>query len=171
MDSRFAIFLMIMGGTDTYLTDCPVECFQQSEAPARLNIQYGDTYFQENIIGDEWYISYDAPLRYGAFQPTAGASITSNNDMWFGAGAKWSTENTIGGPIYIELALMPGLYLQRDGPNIGFPVQFRGALGAGYHFDNGASVSVFYDHRSNAELSKINPGIETVGIRLSYALD
>jgi hypothetical protein len=171
MDSRFAIFFLIMGGTDTYLNDCQTECFQQNEAPERLSIQYGDTYFQENIIGDEWYISYDAPVRYGAFQPTAGASITSDDDMWFGAGGKWSTENTVGGPIYIELSLMPGVYLRGDGPNIGYPIQFRGALGAGYHFDNGASLSMFYDHRSNAELSEVNSGIETVGVRLSYQLN
>lgn len=171
MDSRFAIFFLIMGGSDTYLNDCPTECFAQSTAPERLNVRFSDTYFQEEVIGNELYISYDAPRRYGAFQPTTGASITSDNDIWIGAGGKWSTENSINSPIFIEMSLMPGLYLRGDGPDIGFPLQFRGALGAGYHFDGGASISVFFDHRSNAELSEINPGIETLGVRLSYELD
>lgn len=171
MDSRFAVFFFIMGMTDTYLNDCPTDCTQQSPAPERLHLQFGDTYFQEEVIGTEVYGIYDLPKRYGAFQPTIGASLTSNNDFWMGAGGKWSTERVTDSPIFIELSLMPGLYVRGDGPDLGFPVQFRGALGAGYNFDNGASISVFFDHRSNANLSEVNSGIETLGVRLSMTLD
>lgn len=171
MDSRFAVFFFIMGGLDTYLNDCPTECLQQSQAPERVHLQYGDTYFQEDVIGTEIYGIYDLPKRYGAFQPTVGASLTSDNDLWFGAGGKWSTERITDSPVFIELSLMPGLYLRGDGPDLGFPVQFRGALGAGYRLDNGASLSVFFDHRSNANANEVNPGIETLGIRLSMELD
>jgi hypothetical protein len=171
MDSRFAVFFMIMGGLDTYLNECPTECLGTSPAPERLHIQYGDTYFQEDIIGDELYISYDLPKYIGAVQPTLGASLTDTEDLWFGAGGKWSTERITDWPVYIELSLMPGIYLQGEGENIGYPLQFRGSLAAGYHFDNGASVSVVFDHRSNANITEWNPGIETLGIRLSYAID
>ncbi|MDP5359215.1 MAG: acyloxyacyl hydrolase, partial [Paracoccaceae bacterium] len=78
MDSRFAVFFFIVGMTDTYLNDCPTECFQQSDAPERVHLQYGDTYFQEDVIGSELYAIYDLPKRYGAFQPTVGASLTSD---------------------------------------------------------------------------------------------
>jgi hypothetical protein len=171
MDSRFAVFFFIVGMTDTYLNDCPTDCKQQSEAPERVHLQYGDTYFQEDVIGTELFAIYDLPKRYGAFQPTVGASMTSNNDFWAGAGGKWSTERVTDSPIFIELSLMPGLYVRGDGPDIGFPLQFRGSLGAGYNFDNGASISVFFDHRSNANLSELNSGIETLGVRLSMTLD
>ncbi len=171
MDSRFAVFFFIVGMTDTYFNDCPTDCKQQSQAPERLSLQYGDTYFSEDVIGTEIYAIYDVPKRYGAFQPTVGASLTSNNDFWMGAGGKWSTERVTDSPIFIELSVMPGLYVRGDGPNIGFPLQFRGALGAGYNFDNGASISVFFDHRSNANLSEVNSGIETLGVRLSMTLD
>ncbi len=171
MDSRFAVFFFIMGGMDTYFNDCPTECFQESTAPERVSIQYGDTYFQEDVIGDEIYGIYDLPKRYGAFQPTIGASLTSDNDFWVGAGGKWSTERISDSPIFIELSLMPGLYLSGDGPDLGFPLQFRGALGAGVNFNNGSSLAVFFDHRSNANASETNPGIETLGIRYSYAFE
>lgn len=171
MDSRFAVFFFIMGGLDTYLNDCPTDCTQQSVAPERISLQYSDTYFQEDVIGTEIYGIYDLPKRYGAFQPTMGASLTSNNDLWIGAGGKWSTERITDSPIFIEMSLMPGLYVRGDGPDIGFPLQFRGALGAGYNFDNGSSLSVFFDHRSNANLSELNSGIETLGIRYTYTLD
>jgi len=171
MDSRFAVFFFIMGATDTYLNDCPTQCLQQSQAPERFHIQYGDTYFQEDDIGEEFFVSYDMPRRYGAFQPTAGFSLTTDNDLWFGAGGKWSTERISDSPIFIELSLMPGLYLQGDGPDLGFPVQFRGALGAGVNIGDTGSLAVFFDHRSNANATELNPGIETLGIRLSYRLE
>lgn len=171
MDSRFAVFLMIIGGTDTYLNDCPTECFQQTEATERVHLQYGDTFFQEDDIGEEIYAIYDMPKRYGAFQPTVGASLTTDNDFWMGAGVKWSTERISDSPIFIELSLMPGLYVSGDGPDLGFPVQWRGSLGAGINFGDTGSMSVVFDHRSNANASATNPGIETLGIRLSYQLD
>ncbi|MEO1640712.1 MAG: acyloxyacyl hydrolase [Pseudomonadota bacterium] len=170
MDSRFAVFFFILGTTDTYLNDCPTACLQQTEAPERFHIQYGDTYFQEEVIGDEVFVSYDYPRRYGAFQPTAGISLTSDADLWVGAGGKWSTERISDSPIFIELSLMPGLYFKDDGPNLGFPLQFRGSLGAGVNIGDYGSLSVFFDHRSNANATETNPGLETLGIRLSYQI-
>lgn len=170
MDSKFAIFFIIMSSTDTYLNDCPTACFQQSQAPERVHVQYGDTYFQEDDIGEELFISYDMPKRYGAIQPTIGASLTTGDDFWVGAGGKWSTERISDSPIFIELSLMPGLYLRGEGPDLGFPVQWRGSLGAGVNFGDTGSLSVFFDHRSNANATEVNPGIETLGVRLSYQL-
>ena len=171
MDSRFAVFFFIMGGLDTYMNECPTDCASQSPAPARLQLQYGDTYFQEEVVGTELYVSYDLPKYIGAIQPTVGASMTDTNDLWFGAGGKWSTERTTDWPVYIELSLMPGIYLQNEGEDLGFPLQFRGSLAAGYHFNNGASVAVVFDHRSNADFAELNPGIETLGVRFSWEMD
>jgi hypothetical protein len=171
MDSRFAVFFFMVGWSDTYLNDCPTECLRETQAPERLHVQYGDTYFQEDVIGDEIFVSYDLPRRYGAVQPAVGASLTNENDFWIGAGGKWSSERISDSPIFIELSLMPGLYLPGDGPDLGFPVQWRGSLGAGVNFGDTGSLSVFFDHRSNANASEVNPGIETLGIRLSYQLD
>lgn len=170
MDSRFAVFFLLIGGTDTYLNECPTDCFAQSEAPERVHVQYGDTYFQEDIIGEELFVSYDMPKRYGAFQPTVGASLTNDGDFWFGAGGKWSSERISDSPIFVELSLMPGFYARGDGPDIGFPIQYRGALGAGVNLGDVASLSMFFDHRSNANASDLNPGIETLGIRYSIEL-
>ena len=167
MDSRLAVFFFIMGGLDTYLNDCPTDCFQENDATAQISLQYGDTYFQEEIISDEIYVTYDLPKTYGAFQPTVGVSLNNDNDLWFGAGGKWTTKDTVDGPIFIELALLPGVYSSSDGPDLGFPVQFRGSLGAGINTFNGGSVMVVFDHRSNANATETNPGIETLGIRYS----
>ena len=171
MDSRFAIFFFIMSGLDSYLNECATDCIGESPAPPRVQLQIGDTYFQKEIIGSESYVSYDLPRYYGAVQPTTGISMTNTGDLWFGAGGKWSTERVSDGPIFVELSLMPGIYLDANGEDLGFPLQFRGSLGAGYHFDNGLSLSLVFDHRSHANIVQYNPGIETLGLRLSYRLD
>ncbi len=170
-DSTFAWIFFLVGGTDAYLNDCPTNCFRQTEAPASIHLQYGDTYFQEDVIGDEVFVSYALPKRIGPFQPTVGVSKTSDDDVWVGAGANWSTDRVDGGPFFIEVGLMPGIYLQDDGPNLGFPVQWRGSLSAGLTIAETASLSVVYDHRSNANASETNPGIETIGVRLSYKFE
>ena len=170
-DSTFAWIFILVSATDGYLNDCPTDCFQQTDAPARIHLQFGDTLYQEESIGDELFISYDLPKRIGPLQPTLGMSLTSDNDLWVGAGAKWSTERISDSPIFIETSVMPGFYMQGDGPDLGFPLQWRGALGAGIKFGDVGSLSVFLDHRSNADLAELNPGIETVGIRFSYQLE
>jgi lipid A 3-O-deacylase len=127
--------------------------------------------FQQDSIGTEIYATYDLPRSYGAFQPVAGASATTDGALWLGVGAKWTTQNVIDSPFFVELSFMPGLYVQGDGPDLGSPLEFRGALGVGYRFDNGASLTVLTDHRSNGDLARINPGLETVGVRFAMQLD
>ena len=58
-----------------------------------------------------------------------------------GAGAKWTSENISAGPFFVEASLMPGIYAQEDGPDLGGALQFRSAVGAGYEFDNGATLA------------------------------
>ena len=171
MDGTFAVIFFIVGLTDTYLNECATGCYQLRDAPARAALQISDTYFQSDNISNEIYATYDLARSYGAFQPVIGASATSDGDLWVGAGAKWTTQNVIEGPFFVELSFMPGLYIQGDGPDLGGPLEFRGALGVGYAFDNGASVTVIADHRSNADLGRINPGLETIGVRFAMALD
>lgn len=171
LDTKFGLLFLIISATDAYLNDCPTDCLRESTAPERIHLQYGDTFFQEDDIGEEIYASYDMPKRFGSVQPTFGVSLTTDNDLWVGAGGKWSTERISDSPFFVEVSLMPGIYFSDDGPDLGFPVQFRGSLGAGINFGDVGSLSVFYDHRSNAHASKVNPGIETLGIRLTYQLE
>ncbi|WP_322892471.1 MULTISPECIES: acyloxyacyl hydrolase [unclassified Yoonia] len=171
MDGTFAVIFFIVGLTDTYLNECDKGCFALREAPARVALQLSETYFQSETISEELYATYDFARSYGAFQPVIGASATSDGDLWLGAGAKWTTQNVIEGPFFVELSFMPGLYVQGDGPDLGGPLEFRGALGVGYAFDNGATLTVLADHRSNADLGDINPGLETVGLRFAMPLN
>ena len=171
MDGTFAVIFFILGLTDTYLNECPTGCLAQRDVAGRVALQVSDVIFQENSIGEELYATYDLPRRYGVFQPVIGVRATTDGASWIGLGAKWTSQDRFAGPLFLEASFMPGFYAQGDGPDLGLPLEFRGALGVGYAFDNGATLTVLADHRSNGDLGNINPGLETVGIRFAMELD
>jgi lipid A 3-O-deacylase len=154
-----------------FVNDCPTGCLEQSPTDARLSIQAADVIFQEETISQELYIGYESGRSYGPFQPTFGISGTTDRDMWMGAGAKWTSKNLSVGPFFVEASLMPGVYAQGEGPDLGGALQFRSAVGAGYEFDNGATLSVLFSHRSNADTQNVNPGLETLSLRYAFALN
>lgn len=85
--------------------------------------------YEEETISQELYIGFDSGRSYGPFQPTFGISGTADGDMWMGAGAKWTSKNIGLGPFFVEASLMPGIYAQGDGPDLGGALQFRSAVG------------------------------------------
>jgi hypothetical protein len=171
MDGTLAVIFLVAGLSDMVVNDCPTGCLQQTNTTARFSVQASDVIFQEDSIDQEIYLGYDTGNYYGPFQTTYGASATADGDLWVGVGAKWTSKNINAGPLFIEASLMPGLYAQNDGPDIGGTLQFRSALGAGYEFDNGGTLTVLYDHRSNGDTQALNPGLETLGIRYAFAIN
>lgn len=171
MDGTLAGIFLIASLTDMGLTDCPTGCLAQSDATPRLSFQMAALEFQDEIIGSEFLIGYDFATKYGPFQPTIAASITDAGGTWIGAGAKWTTQEFIAGPVFAEAALLPGLYYDDDEVDIGGALQFRSSLGIGYEFDNGSTVLISYDHRSNADTKPLNPGLETIAIRYAFTFD
>jgi hypothetical protein len=170
MDVTLAAIYLIASLFDMGTTHCPQGCLAGEAAPARLTLQAGDVIFQEDSIGREVYLGYDLDHAYGPFQPTVGLSVTDDGAGWVGLGVKSRFEIGAGG-LFAEGSIMPGYYSAGDGPTLGGTLQIRSALGLGHEFDNGATLSVLYDHRSNADTRARNPGMETLAIRYQVALD
>ncbi len=168
MDGALAAIFVITSLTDMALTDCPTGCLARADAPQRMSLQLGDVRFDEERIGKEFYLGYDLGYKAGPFQPTIGASVTEDGAGWVGVGGKWTSAGILPGPLFIESTLMPGIYFQSDGPDLGGSLQFRSSLGVGYAFNGGATVTVAYDHRSNADTDVTNPGLEVLSVR--YAI-
>jgi hypothetical protein len=169
MDGTLALIWLISSLTDMTLNDCPTDCLDTEKLEPQIFYQFADVQFNEKSIGEEFYLGYDSHRRRGPFRPTYGLSLTSEGDAWFGIGWKWSSQYVNDSPLFIETSMMPGAFMQGDGPDIGGALQFRSAIGVGYEFDNGSKVTISYDHRSNADTQKINPGLETLSIR--YAVN
>jgi hypothetical protein len=170
MDGTLAAIALIVGLTDMGLNHCGTGCLAPNSVDSRIAISGGSVLFQENSIGEELYLRYDFGTTYGPFQPTVGFSATSDGDLWLGAGALW-TAHFPGDDFFLQLYLMPGLYAQGDGPDLGHEIQFRSGFEIGYEANNGWRWGISYDHRSNAELASVNPGVETLQLRLSIPLD
>ncbi|SEO62516.1 Lipid A 3-O-deacylase (PagL) [Salinihabitans flavidus] len=167
MDGTLAALFLIAGLTDMGINHCgDGGCLAQSPETERFSISAGDVDFQKATVSKELYLRYDFGRRYGPFQPVAGASLTADGTAWIGIGAAW-TQRFAGDRAYVQLALMPGLYSQGSGPDLGHAVQFRSGVEVGYETSKGVRFGLSYDHRSNAELSGVNPGMETVQFRVS----
>ena len=172
MDGSLAVIFLLTSLTEMGLNDCQNGgCLDQSSATSRVSVQAAQVFFQEEEISQELYVGYDMDRQYGPFQPTFGASVTSDNAFWFGAGVKWTTRRISSGPFFFETSLMSGLFEQGDDPHLGGNLQFRSAVGGGYTFDNGATLAVLYDHRSNADTNSLNPGLETLSVRYAFVIN
>lgn len=168
MDAALAILFFVSGFTDMALTDCTTSCLNHTQPPARLSFQVTALEHRDNWENREVLLTYDAPMQHGPFQRTYSIGVTATDDIWIGAGVKYTIQPLIPGPLFVETAFQPGLHLHGNGPNIGGALHFRSAIGIGYAFDNGATLAISYDHRSNADRTIPNPGLDTFGIR--YAI-
>ena len=170
MDGALAIIFAIVGLTDMAFNECPTGCLARSEDTSRFSIQAAGVQFNTDWLGSEVVFGYDYGHSFGPFQPTISISATEQGDIWFGGGAKWRQE--IGrSDFFFEGSFQPGVYIRGDGPDLGGAIHFRSALGLGYEFDNGGSILMSFDHRSNGDLLPTNPGLETLAIQYSIALD
>ncbi|MEY1555602.1 acyloxyacyl hydrolase [Yoonia sp. R2331] len=171
MDGTLAAIFFIAGLTDMALNDCPTGCLQLESNDARLFLQASGVEFDREIIGEELGIGYAFARSYGPFQPIVMATMTDQERFWVGAGALWTKPIVANSPIFVEASFMPGYDSGGAGPDIGGNLQFRSSLGLGYTFDGGATLALAYDHRSNADRLALNPGLETISLKLSILLD
>lgn len=169
MDGTFALLFAIVGLTDMGLNYCDTGCLARAPEQERFSIAAGRVQFQEEFIGEEIYARYEMDHRFGPFQNAIGLSVTDTGDAWLGFGQMW-TKDFADGRAYVQLHAMPGIYIQGDGPDLGFLIEFRSGVEVGYNFRSGVRLGVSYDHRSNADIRAVNPGLETLQVRVSIPL-
>ena len=169
MNGTFAVMTLVFGMQDAF-TDCEANCLAKNEVESRIAVSQGSLQFQGNVIGREVYVRYDSSHANGPFQSIYGASYSSLGDIWAGAGHAYRMSAADTG-FYAEVHAMTGIYFQGDGPDLGGPIEFRSGAELGYRFPSGWRVAASYDHRSNAEIFALNPGVETVQLRVSKPLN
>lgn len=121
--------------------------------------------FRDSFNAAEVYVRQSAERDFGLFSLVYGLSVSNQASLWAGGGAALTLGRN--GPIYFEASLMPGLYVQGNGPDLGYPLEFRSGIEAGYHIDFDSRVGVGIDHRSNNEFGDTNPGIDTLYVRFT----
>jgi hypothetical protein len=169
MNGTFAILFALVGLTDMKINYCDTGCLARAPEQERMSLAVGKVQFENDFIGEEIYARYDMDHRFGPFQNSIGVSVTDTGDAWLGFGQLW-TKDFADGRAYVQLHAMPGIYIQGDGPDLGFPIEFRSGVEVGYNFRSGVRLGVSYDHRSNADIRAVNPGLETLQVRVSIPL-
>ena len=166
MDGTLAVIALAASLADMGLNHCGNGCLAEGETERRFSLSTGEVQYQGKKVGSEAYLRYDFGRTYGPFQPAVGASITSHGDIWVGYGATYTAHLADTG-LYAQLHLMPGLYHYGGGQDLGHVIEFRSGAEVGYEAKNGLRVGISYDHRSNADISSTNPGVETLQFRIS----
>ncbi|MCK0144024.1 acyloxyacyl hydrolase [Aliiroseovarius sp. F20344] len=167
MDGTLAILFLLTGLIDMFVNHCDRGCVKPTVEAVRHVASAGALIFEADSIGGEAYYRYDAPISFGPFRPTVGVSFDTLGDVWVGVGAV-NEFRTPQGPAYAELSFIPGWWMRSEGgPVLGYPLEFRSGIEAGFYRESGGRVGVSLDHRSNGELSDPvpNPGLETLLFR------
>ena len=166
MDGSFAVLTIVLGLWDMYFNHCPTTCLARQDQASYLTISNGSLWQHERRIGTETYIRLDTGRFYGPFELTYGASLSSLNDLWGGAGVIYDIP-TRWDNAFFKLHAMGGLYAPGDGPPLGGPIEFRSGIEAGWVTQNGWRYAWSLDHRSSAGIYPSSIGVETFMFRLS----
>jgi lipid A 3-O-deacylase len=159
MDGRLAIIFWIaslFGAEDVrqYPTD-------------ELSFSTGALQFDGALAGAELRASY-YDNRLGRFTTVWDGSITDQGGLWLGYGLYQQFGFNLGQQDYfLGLTFAPGLYIQGGEVDLGLPLEIRSGFEVGTYINDDWRLSLSYDHRSNGDLVALNPGIETIEIRLS----
>lgn len=99
----------------------------------------------------------------------ANGSITSDSDWYIGAGLamRWSWHSGW----FADGSLLAGYYkVGIPGNDLGNDLEFRSLLAVGYELDSGSRLSLAITHKSNASISDVNPGVDTLLLRYHLPL-
>lgn len=111
----------------------------------------------------------------GALRPVIGASVNSSGDTSkFYADGVWQYDltNHLFFAVGLGIAIHNGEkhLVSEDQKALGSTTLFHFPFEVGYRFNRRWSLSVYFDHVSNANMSEENEGLDTLGLRLGYRL-
>jgi lipid A 3-O-deacylase len=110
----------------------------------------------------------------GAIRPMIGTTINfDGNTSKAYAGARWQWERPSSNMFFalgLAVAVHNGETFSSDPEDkqLGRRVLFHDSIELGYRFDAHRSVSLFYEHISNASTADKNQGLDTLGVRYGY---
>lgn len=167
MDGRLAIafWLMSLASSDY---DGNKFAVHHGDAAHQLTFSQGFLLSRGHKVGGEARLTYRFDRVLNRFNPVLDFSVGTGGATFIGAGLYEQTDFLIGDQTFFAgFSFVPGLYAHGNGFDLGYPIVFRSGMELGYRTQNGMQFSISYDHRSNAGLGHINPGIESLQVRIS----
>lgn len=113
------------------------------------------------------------PFLLGTIRPAIGATISTRGDTSHGyLGARWQAELPLG--LFFGIGLGAAIHDGHTLPDsetrkaLGSRVLFHIPAEIGVRLDAHNSLSVYFEHTSNAGLANYNEGMDRIGIRYGY---
>ncbi|MDD7973314.1 acyloxyacyl hydrolase [Roseinatronobacter alkalisoli] len=121
---------------------------------------FGSIGNQLSVGSAEGQVRYIGEPYFWGLQPVAGVSLAGNGSGYVGVGAAYTLRSQQGS-LFARLTGMAGIYKRGGGRDLGGSLQFRTALDVGMTAASGMEFGIGADHRSNATIYKLNPGLNT----------
>lgn len=110
----------------------------------------------------------------GQIRPAIGATINTNGDTSHAyIDARWQWDTAIG--VFFAIGVGAAIHDGETGPAGGLNHKWLGSrvlvhvpIEIGYHFDTHNSLSVYFEHTSNAYTQTYNEGMDRIGVRYGY---
>lgn len=167
MDGKLAVLFWLMSLTNGEVTTDGFNT-NRYDAGDRMVASTGALSSGGRELGQEVRLTYMFDQFMGRFNPTVDLSITDEGGIFAGVGLYQQFDMHIGDQdFFAGLTFTPGLYIQGDEIDLGAPLEFRSGVELGMRLDNDWQISLSYDHRSNGDFADVNPGMETIQLRLS----
>jgi len=133
-----------------------------------LSFAVGSFNVQRDKRTAQFQLEYKFAKDFLYARPMIGAFMTSKSAFYTYLGIGWDLH--LSKYLVMTPSFAPGVYLQGQDKNLGYPLEFRTCLELAYKFSNKARLGAQFYHLSNASISKRNPGEESLLIFYSYPL-
>ncbi len=143
----------------------------RADMAGAVTTSYGIVQYQNRHWGEELRFTRNFK-QWKRFNPIIDFSVTEKGGAWLGLGLYQQFDMDINGtPLFVGFTMAPGLYARGGDVDLGYPLEFRSGVEMGVRFNNGWQASLSFDHRSNADIGRINPGMETIQFRLTKSFN
>ncbi len=144
---------------------------ERADVPGEVVLSTGAVIFDNKFTGRELRVTRTFN-KWKRFNPVVDFSITDKGGAWLGLGLYQQFDFNLGGaPVFAGFSFAPGVYMQGNEVDLGFPLEFRSGVEIGVRLGEDWRVSLSYDHRSNGDISSVNPGMETLELRISKSFN
>ncbi|MBA8667824.1 acyloxyacyl hydrolase [Holosporaceae bacterium 'Namur'] len=120
------------------------------------------------LEGNEAKLEYRFSSFYYNLQPHIGMIGSSKESAYVYAGLNYVIDFS---PLHFGVSFSPGIYHRGKGKRLGHPLEFKSQFEIYYDLTQSVSLGASISHRSNAGISKTNPGLNNIMLELQYRLN
>ncbi len=141
-----------------------------AQAQSSLSFSAGQLGVSDELREPQWYgveLRFAATMRWGIVRGVGYQRAACGANYVYADFRKplWLSDRWVLSPHFGT-----GLFTDSNQVNLGHDIQFRSGIELAYRTRGNLQIGLGITHLSNASLSKLNPGTETIGVSLSMPI-